>query len=94
MREDRDAGERHQSAAEPVGREAVGLADAADRGAERDATDMKQRGRQHEAGGTGTPVMASAPPSAIAATNAAGTSHSARPPSCQAKMPTVTIASI
>ena len=42
--------------------------------------------------GTGTPVMASAPPIAMARTKVAGTSHSARPPSCQAKMPTVTMA--
>ena len=39
------------------------------------------------------PAMPIAPPAAIISTNVAGTSQSARPPSCQAKTPTVTIAS-
>ena len=42
--------------------------------------------------GTGMPAIPSAPPAVIASTKLAGTSHSARPPSCQANRPTVTIA--
>src|SRR4029077_5151760 len=53
MREDRDAGERHQSAAEPVGREAVGLADGGDRSAGAEAAPVKEGGRQDEDGGIG-----------------------------------------
>ena len=43
--------------------------------------------------GMSMPATPSAPPAAMTRTKVAGTSQMARPPSCQAKMPTVTIAS-
>ena len=53
VREDGEARQRHQDAGDPVDQPAVDVADAADDEAERNAAEMKQRGRQHEAGRIG-----------------------------------------
>ena len=42
--------------------------------------------------GSATPPMPSAAPAAITAGNVSGSSHSARPPICDAHRPTATIA--
>src|SRR5262245_5495497 len=53
---------------------------------------ITERAMPNSTSGTGMPSIASAPPAAMVRTKVAGTSQSARPPSCQAKMPTVTMA--
>src|SRR5262245_28150647 len=53
---------------------------------------ITERAMPSSTSGIATPSIASVPPAAMARTKVAGTSHSARPPSCQAKIPTVTMA--